>query len=280
MVNLELFNFLQKYPKTENGKHTHIIYAPSPGKSYTIPNSKMDELYGLLTKSLFVNGDKISIVEKIQTKCRLVVDFDFKYKKKIANRQYNDSILTRIIQDIFSNIETLYNLSEEQKVCWIMEKDNICDAPQQGYESKDGIHLLFPYIIAEKRTYLKLRELMLESDYHQFFEEEEKEPPSNTMDEIVDDAIYKGGNWFIYGSGKPKEDMKYKLTSIKKVSADTLINLPIDMYLEEPLEIMKNNSVINHDEINVEYTEYLNNRLKTKTLKTSSSMESLSLIHI
>ena len=66
MVNLELFNFLQKYPKTENGKHTHIIYAPSPGKSYTIPNSKMDELYGLLTKSLFVNGDKISIVEKIQ----------------------------------------------------------------------------------------------------------------------------------------------------------------------------------------------------------------------
>ena len=280
MVNLELFNFLQKYPKTENGKHTHIIYAPSPGKSYTIPNSKMDELYGLLTKSLFVNGDKISIVEKIQTRCRLVVDFDFKYKKKLTNRQYNDNILTKIIQNIFSNIETLYHLSEEQKVCWIMEKDNICDAPQQGYESKDGIHLLFPYIIAEKRTYLKLRELMLESNYHQFFEEEEREPPSNTMDEIIDDAIYKGGNWFIYGSGKPKEDMKYKLTGIKKVSSDTLINLPIDIYLEEPLEIMKNNSVMNHDEINVEYTEYLNNRLKTKTLKTSSSMESVEAVEI
>ena len=280
MVHRKLLDFLQKYPKTENGKHTHIVYAPSPGRSYTIPDDKMDEFYGLLTKSLFVNGDKISIVEKIQTRCRLVVDFDFKYKKKLTNRQYNDSILTKIIQNIFSNIETLYHLSEEQKVCWIMEKDNICDAPQQGYESKDGIHLLFPYIIAEKRTYLKLRELMLESDYHQFFEEEEKEPPSNTMDEIVDDAIYKGGNWFIYGSGKPKEDMKYKLTGIKKVSADTLINLPIDMYLEEPLEIMKNNSVINHDEMNVQYTEYLNNRLKTKTLKTSSSMESVEAVEI
>ena len=35
MVNLELLDFLQKHPKTENGKHTHIIYAPSPGKSYT-----------------------------------------------------------------------------------------------------------------------------------------------------------------------------------------------------------------------------------------------------
>ena len=59
---------------------------------------------------------------------------------------------------------------------------------------------------------------MLESNYHQFFEDEEKIPPSNTMDEIVDDAIYKGGNWFIYGSGKPNEDMIYKLTKIKKLS--------------------------------------------------------------
>ena len=280
MVDLELFNFLKKYPKTENGKHTHIVYAPSPGRSYTIPDDKIDEFYTILSKSLFIKKEKISIVEKIQPICRLVIDFDFKYKKKLKTRQYNNSILTKIIQNIFSNIETLYNLSEEQKVCWIMEKENICSAPQQGYESKDGIHLLFPYIIAEKTTYRKLRELMLESNYHQFFEEEDKIPPSNTMDEIVDDAIYKGGNWFIYGSGKPKEDMKYKLTSIKKVSADSLINLPIDMYLEEPLEIMKNNSVINHDEINVEYTEYLNNRLKIKTLKSSSSMESVEAVEI
>ena len=280
MVDSELIQFLKKYPKTENGKHTHIVYAPSPGRSYTIPKDKMDEFYSTLSKSLFIKKDKISIVEKIQPICRLVVDFDFKYKKKLNARQYNDSILTKIIQNIFSNIETLYNLSEEQKVCWIMEKDNICNAPQQGYESKDGIHLLFPYIIAEKTTYRKLRELMLETNYHTFFEEEDKIPPSNTMDEIVDEAIYKGGNWFIYGSGKPKEDMKYKLTGIKKVSADSLINLPIDMYLEEPLEIMKNNSVINHDDINVEYKEYLNNRLKIKTLKTSSSMESVESIEI
>ena len=92
MVDSELIQFLKKYPKTENGKHTHIVYAPSPGRSYTIPDDKMDEFYGLLTKSLFVNGDKISIVEKIQTRCRLVIDFDFKYKKKLKKRQYNNSI--------------------------------------------------------------------------------------------------------------------------------------------------------------------------------------------
>ena len=279
-INSKLLKFLDKNPKTENGKHTHIIYAPSPGRSYTIPDDKIDEFYQLVHDSVFINKDKLSIVEKMQPICRLVIDFDFKYKNKLSGRQYNDTILTKIIQNIFSNIENLYHLSEEQKVCWIMEKDNICSAPQQGYESKDGIHLLFPYIIAEKKSYLKLRELMLESNYHQYFEEDGKIPPSNTMEEIIDDAIYKGGNWFIYGSGKPTEDMKYKLTGIKKLSSDRLINLPIDLYLDEPLEIIKNNSVVNHESMNVQYTEYLHNRLKTKILRTSSSMESVESIEI
>ena len=102
MVDSDLIHFLKKYPKTENGKHTHIIYAPSPGKSYTIPNDKIDELYTLLSKLIFTKEEKISIVEKIQPICRLVVDFDFKYKEKLSSRQYNDSILTKIIQNIFS----------------------------------------------------------------------------------------------------------------------------------------------------------------------------------
>jgi P4 family phage/plasmid primase-like protien len=280
MVCQKLLGFLNNHPKTENGKHTHIIYAPSPGKSYTIPDDKLDEFYKLLSHSLFAKKDKISIVEKLQPTCRLVIDLDFKYKEKQSERQYNDVILDKIIKNFFSNIDTLYELSEEQKVCWVMEKDNICNAPQKGYESKDGIHFIFPYIIAEKKTYKKLRELILECSYREIFESEEKIPPSNTMDEIVDEAIYKGGNWFIYGSGKPKESMKYKLTSIKKVSSDILINLPIEMYLDDPLEIMKNNSVTNHTDINVVYTEELSNKLKTKALKNSSSMESIDSVEI
>ena len=280
MVCQKLLSFLNNHPKKENGKHTHIIYAPSPGKSYTIPNDKNEELYKLLNNSLFVKNDKISIVEKIQDISRLVIDLDFKYKDKQRTRQYNENILNEIIKNFFSNIDTLYELSEEQKVCWVMEKENICDAPQQGYKSKDGIHFLFPYIIAEKKTYRKLRELIIETDYKCIFEKEKKVPPSNTMEEIVDDSIYKGGNWFIYGSGKPKEDMRYKLTFIKKQSSDTLINLPIDMYIDNPLEIIKNNSVTNHTDINVVYTERLQKKLKTKKLKNSNSMESVESIEI
>ncbi len=277
MVCQKLLSFLKEHPK--NDKHTHIIYS-SPGGSYTIPDDKLDEFYKLLHNSLFIKKDKISIVEKIQNKTRLVIDLDFKYKEKLNVRQYDENILNDIVKNFFSNIENLYGITEEQKVCWIMEKENICEAPQKGYQSKDGIHFLFPYIVAEKSTYRKLRELILETDYNSIFEKEGKIPPSNSMEEIVDDSIYKGGNWFCYGSGKPKEDMKYKLTYIKKLSSDTLINLPIDMYIDNPLEIIKNNSVANHKEINVVYTEMLENKLKTKKLKNSSSMESVESIEI
>ena len=64
MVEMDLTQFLKKYPKTENGKHTHIVYAPSPGRSYTIPNDKIDEFYSILSKSLFIKKDKISIISK------------------------------------------------------------------------------------------------------------------------------------------------------------------------------------------------------------------------
>ena len=170
MVCQKLNSFINKYPKKEDGKHTHIIYAPSPGKSCTIPDDKIDEFYSLVHNSIFIKGDKLSIVEKIQNRSRLVIDLDFKYKEKLNNRQYNEEILEESQLKIsFLILKHFMKVSEEQKICWIMEKDHICNAPQNGYESKDGIHFLFPFIIAEKTTYRKLRELIIECDYHDIF---------------------------------------------------------------------------------------------------------------
>ena len=170
----------------------------------------MSEFYKLLSKSLFREKNKISIVEKVQDITRLVIDLDFKYKDHFTERQYNENVLKRIINDIFTHIENVYDISNEQKICWVMEKSVILDAPQKKYKSKDGLHFLFPYIIAQKKTYRVLRDNIIESDYHSYFTEEGFTPPSNTMGEIIDDNIYKGGNWFIYGSGKPNE-IVYKL---------------------------------------------------------------------
>jgi P4 family phage/plasmid primase-like protien len=267
--------FLKKYPKTGTGKHTHTIYSGEKKGSYTIPKDKIDELYRLLEKTIFEKKEIFSIVEKIQDKCPLIMDLDFKYKDKLKTRQYNDNVLQSIINLIFEKLDILYNIPSEQKVCWVMEKTNIMKCMKKGYESKDGIHLLFPYIISEKKSYRNLREILIEYDIKGFFEQEDFIPPSNSIEEIIDEAIYKGGNWFIYGSRKPNENERYELTQILKFSNNTFTNLPIDIYKDEPISIIRANSVCYNDNINVEYTDELNLKLKKKPLKNSSSVESL-----
>ena len=282
MVYEKLQKFLINYPKEV--KHTHTIYGDGdmPGGSYTIPPDKMDDLHRLLSRSLFDKGDSISIVEKVQNITRLVIDLDFKYINSIETRQYNENVLKRIVHDIFRTLNCYYQLSEEQKVCWIMEKEKILPATtkQKKYKSKDGIHFLFPYIIAEKKTFKNVRDALINTDYKPYFQEEGFIPPSNTMEEIIDENIYKGGNWFIYGSGKPKE-IVYKLTRIYRLSNDdTLLNLPIDLYVENPLEIIKMNSVKLQDNISVGYTQSLLDMMSSTNLQRSLSSEKLKLSEI
>ena len=220
MVYAKLEKFLKQYPKKE--KHTHTIYGGDiKTGAYTIPFEKTDEFHKLIAKAIHVKGDRISVVEKVQDISRFVIDLDLKWKEEITERQYNEKVLMDIVNDIMFNLNTVYELSDEQKFCMVMEKDKFLPAKHKDYKSKDGIHLLFPYIIAEKKTYRTLRDILLKTDYKKFFIDEGFTPPSNTMEEIVDENIYKGGNWFIYGSGKPNE-ITYKLTRIYKKSADTL----------------------------------------------------------
>lgn len=273
MIYPKLQTFLNKHPKKD--KHTHSIYGGGDiecGGSYDIPDENMSEFYKLLSKALFRENNKISIVEKVQDITRLVIDLDFKYKDHFTERQYNGNVLKRIINDIFCHIENVYDISNEQKICWVMEKEKILDAPQKKYKSKDGLHFLFPYIIAQKKTYRVLREKIIESDYFSYFKEEGFTPPSNSMGEIIDDNIYKSGNWFIYGSGKPNE-IVYKLTKILKLSDDNLINMPLDLYLDNPCEIIELNSVRMQDEINVGYKECLKKSPSTSNLSSKVIIE-------
>ena len=274
MIYGKLNTFLQKFQKKENKKHTHTIYGGEHGGSYTIPKENLDEFYVLVTKALFRNLNDLSLVEKLQPICPLVIDLDFKYKDEITERQYNQGFINDIIKNIFETINELYIVEESKQVCWVMEKNNYLPAPQKNYESKDGLHFLFPYIVAEKSTYLTLREELLNMDINELFTKNDCKPPSNDIEEIIDEKIYKGGNWFIYGSGKPNE-IKYKLTTILKFSNQSLHELPIDLYLKNPVEIVKMNSVSKHTEVTVGYNECLENKLKQKPLKNSISVESI-----
>ena len=266
--------FLERFPKKD--KHTHTIYGGDiKSGSFTIPHEEVDNLHDLVGHAIHDKGINISMVEKIQDITRLVIDLDFKWKDEITERQYNENVIISIVNDIMSKINEYYKLSEEQKFCMVMEKDNFLPSKTKKYKFRDGIHLLFPFIIAEKKTYRTFREGLIKTNYNEFFIKEGFVPPSNSMEEIIDENIYKGGNWFIYGSGKPDE-ITYVLKRIFKKSSNNLVRVPIDLYIDNKIELVKLNSVKLQEEINVEYTENLKSKMSSGNLKKSMSTENVS----
>ncbi len=275
MVYSKLVNFLSNYPKKD--KHTHTVYGGDiKTGAYTIPFDEVDNLHKLVAKAIHVKGDKISMVEKVQDITRLVIDLDLKWSTDIFERQYNENVIMKIVDDIMYNLDSLYELSDGQKFCMVMEKSRFLPAKQhQKYKYKDGIHLLFPYIIAEKKTYRALRDVLLKTDYKKFFSDEGFTPPCNSMEEIVDENIYKGGNWFIYGSGKPNE-IVYELTRIYKKGSEKLNRIPLDLYIDDKEELVRLNSVKMQDDINVVYAQNLKQKMSETNLKKSMSIENVS----
>jgi P4 family phage/plasmid primase-like protien len=269
----KLERFLDRFPK--KNKHTHTVYGGDiKSGAYTIPHEEVETLHNLVGKAIHIKGNRISMVEKVQDITRLVIDLDLKWKDEITERQYNEHVIMAIVNDIMSKVGEFYKVSEEQMFCMVMEKDTFLPAKHKEYKFKDGIHLLFPYIIAEKKTYRTLRESLIKTDYSEFFKNEGFIPPSNTMEEIVDENIYKGGNWFIYGCGKPNEII-YVLKRIYKKSSDNLTRIPIDLYIDDKIELVKMNSVKLQNEITVEYTENLKNKMSGGNLKKSMSIENV-----
>jgi P4 family phage/plasmid primase-like protien len=90
---------------------------------------------------------------------------------------------------------------------------------------KDGIHIVFPFIVTNQEFQHYLRDITLK-DIGQILE------PCrflNTIDDIYDKSIIKG-NWLMYGSNKPNEQHKWTLTHIYTYTHGQLIQENIDDY--------------------------------------------------
>jgi len=252
----ELSNFLSNKRKNNGDEPTHIVYDSDSSLkgSYIIESNDLNNLFDIV-ENLRNNGLNVSLLERLNNICPLVIDLDFKYKDNVNTRQYTDDFIKNLSIYLFKKINQFYDLSSDsQSNIWVMEKPNISDCDKPQYPKKDGIHLIFPDIIAEKNTYIKLMESIVEDKdiVNKIFKDYSISVPSNDVKEIFDTHIYKPGNWFIYGSGKPG-DIIYELTHIYKINESNVEETPIDIYLENPREILNKCSVRMNNNINVVY---------------------------
>ena len=270
-----LQNFLsnKRYEKGVQDDLTHTIYDSNSGVkgSYYIEKNLLPQLYDIIG-DIRTNGGNVSLLERVSSISPFVIDLDFKYKNDIKSRQYTDDFIKQLSIYLLKKIKELYDLTaDNQSNVWVMEKPNISICEKVPYVKKDGIHLIFPDIIAETKTYIKLMENIIQDkeSIESIFKDYCISSPSNDIKDIFDTHIYKNGNWFIYGSGKPN-DIIYELTKIYKINENNVEKIPVELYLTNPREILNKCSVQLNTDINVIYKgpEILKRKTPIKTVSS------------
>lgn len=212
------FDFLKHYKikKVDKSKneYTHLSYG-EPYGSYKIPNDMVDVFHELYDKEL-VNGTKLHIIERHNEYSCIVIDIDEKYCSSVTSRQHTEENIHNIIKIYNEQITNTFNieLDDPKMVSFIFEKDNV-KTPKKGNEkyTKDGVHIMYPYIISNKYAQYHLRSNVIKKlkDNPEYLT---NLPLKNELSDLIDKAVISSNGWFMYGSTKPDAetyDLKYIL---------------------------------------------------------------------
>jgi hypothetical protein len=202
-------------------EYTHVSMGgiTFPGKYNFTDNNKRDKLAKYLSQA-FEKGVVFSIAEKIQNYAPIMVDIDLRYPMDSVEDEfgdvehlYDEDMVTKVIEYYREAINMYLNVSENELQCFIFEKEKYGEKTE---EAADGIHFIFPYIVADK----KMRHLIFKYVNDKTMEEELFSKYSN-FSTVLDDKIVSTNPWLMYGCAKPNGE-PYKLTRIYDVDNDEI----------------------------------------------------------
>ncbi len=268
---MNLVEYLNKY-KTSDTNNSNLT-SISGGKWY-IPPKESKNFYKILRKSIKNNIPIPPLTEKLGEYHILLFDIDIKYNDNFKKRQYNITFLKHLNEFLWNCISEIIEIDNETKYndVYILTKQKPY-ASKSPYLSKDGIHIVYPKIIIKKEVYKLLCLLIQEkqTDLFKLFNDYCKNPPSNLNDTLLDGKFTR---WMPYKCHKQGEE-PYLLEYIFKICQGnaeqlnpSLINDEFSIYTDEVLmnEMSMIRSEINE---NVSYTDYVKNKLKSKSSNVS-----------
>lgn len=244
MAEYNIYNFLSEHRIKD--RNTETITHTSMGKplgSFNIPDEKNDMFYELYFNEI-KNGKKLHIVERHKEISPLLIDLDFKFDPLIVKeRQYTQNMIKEIIKLYNEEIKDTYKFENEDKmlVSFVFEKP---EPYVHKNDLKDGIHIMYPYIVSEPNSQFYIRENILKKIGKVLT----NIPFTNKISDIVDKAVIYTNGWFLYGSTKTG-CTNYELTQIYDKDCNSI---EIEDYhfdgIENPVEFFsirnKKNSVI------------------------------------
>lgn len=232
----KLMHFLRQHRAvTDVFTHTSI---DRPRGKFNIPEEKEAEFYNLYHHACFVEKEDLYLTEKPNIESSpFRCDLDFRMKQSTLDRQYTMDDIKHVMQTHMSVIEKWTSFENEegesndsQRLCFVFEKStprwkNEDDAESQERIVKDGVHLVWPYLVSNAYLHEIVRSEVSQTvalDHLNL---------KNSMDDVFDPAVIFRNNWQLFGSKKPNNEA-YQLTHIFKTTGSECTEISIDNFLE------------------------------------------------
>jgi len=188
-----------KSNKSEKGSHTGV--GKHQGKFLIDDQQKLKQFYNLMAKMMQHSLDT-HIIEQHTDIGPFLVDIDMRLKIENKTRVYGYNFVKRICQAYTEQIIKYFDLNEQQRNALV--RSFVFERPEP-YEDKDknrvkdGLHIMFPYIVSEPAVQHIIREHVikeLEDTYNAL-------PFENSLRDAIDKSVIEQVGWYMYGSTKP-----------------------------------------------------------------------------
>ena len=225
-VQEELRAFINKH-KSEKGKPYTNTSIGNPKVSLYIKDEEYKDFLNLYALAI-TNGINLYFTEKPIEPSPIRIDLDFRFTTTIQNdeikikRVYTEENIYNIIDNYFKIINKFLDIKDEYNIAYILEKPK--PSEYRG-KIKDGLHIIFPYIITSNNVQHFIRKKILDIANEVF----NNLQLCNEYEDIIDKSIIHINCWQMYGSKKPDCDA-YRVSSIynyinnKTVKSNYVIN--------------------------------------------------------
>jgi len=196
--------------------HTHVSMTNPKGR-YQISRDTMDIFWEKYCDDILEDEKSektYGIAEKVQTYIPVLVDVDIKVKfseEKDFQKLYTEYQVESIVRDYQEVLKTiLNNCTQENLICFVLEKPAYKQMYDQTEYIKNGFHLHFPYTFLSKNdheTHLIPRVKKLVSKSKVF-----ANLGIENSGDLIDDC-YVRNPWLLYGSRKEGSGMQPYLLS-------------------------------------------------------------------
>ena len=224
----DFITFMKRH-RVKKGEPFTYVGMSSPKGCFNISEIDRDNFFSLYNKHVFVDKKDCDLIEKHDTLSCFLFDLDFKMESPVhLNHVYTDEFIIEFIRITGKLLSKYLDIPPKNFRAFIFEKD--VDKPQ----SKDGIHIMFPYIVSYPSLQYLIREELLVNAEELLL----SLSTTNPIEDVLDESIIKKNGWMMYGSHKPN-CAPYLLTHIYDLSKENPERINASTYYVKTAELTR-----------------------------------------